>query len=64
MGETAQAKGEQDGKEAENGRMELEDKRLPREEEGSILQARETHKKEARRRRAGEIGRASTEVGI
>ena len=60
MGETTQDKGEQDGREAENGRTDLEDQRLPREEEGLILQMGETQG----RRRAREIGGVGTEVGI
>ena len=42
LGETAQDKGEQDGREVENGRRRLEDHRFPREEEGSVLQTVET----------------------
>ena len=54
MGETAQVKGKQDGKEAENGRTDLEDQRLPREEEGSVLQTGET---QGRRHVEGGLGK-------
>mgnify|MGYP007117639360 FL=1 len=55
LGETAQDKGEQDGREAENGRTHLEDYRLPREEEGSVLQTGETQGRRHVEGRSGKL---------